>query len=278
MIQTVQSKQFISQIKTYNRPVKTICKTDKGLDIYFIKYTRSSFESHGLIAEIVCHFLARRLNLENPDIAYVEIGNHPVPVQFQYANYLTEGKIAFGSKLVRNAEDELTKLEFNFSKPQFNRLEFPEHLLRIGMFDLWIGNNDRRVDNYNLFITRGKTQKLMVFDHFEAFNKIADHTFENINTKIDVYSNGFLSTNYAFEMLCWVPKEDLKNELSNFLSTIENLDLDSLLQSISETYPPGWDDDRNTVDYIKQFLSSKKRLDAIQTQVTDYINYLPEKS
>jgi len=278
MIETAHSIQFKSQKETYNRPVEAICKTGSGLDVYFIKYSRSGFEAHGLIAEIVCHFLAKRLNLETPDIAYVKIGNHPVPEHFQYANSLKEGKIAFGSRLIRSAEDELTKLEFIFSKHEFNRLEFPEHLLRIGLFDLWIGNNDRSVDNYNLFITRGKTQKLVVFDHFEAFNKIAEHSFEKINTKIDVYSNGFLSTTYAYEMLGWVPKESLKNELSNFFTTIKNLDLNELLQLISTSYPPGWDDDLKTVDYIKRFLSSQRRLDEIHTQVTDYINYLPTKS
>jgi len=70
MIETVQSKQFTSQKETYNRPVEAICKTDNGLDVYFIKYSRSGFEVHGLIAEILCHFLAKRLNLETPEIAY----------------------------------------------------------------------------------------------------------------------------------------------------------------------------------------------------------------
>lgn len=277
MIKTVRSKQFVTQKATYNRPVETICKTEKGLDVYYIKYNRSGFESHGLIAEIVCHFLARRLKLETPDIAYVKIGNHSVPDNFQYAKHLTEGKSTFGSRLVRNAEDELTKLEFIFSKHEFNRLEYPEHLLRIGLFDLWIGNNDRSVNNYNLFITRGKTQKLVVFDHFEAFNKIAERTFGNIHTEIDVYSDGFLGTNYAYEMLGWVSKESLKKELDAFYSTIEILDLEELLQAISETYPSGWDDDRSTLDYIMRFLSSEKRLDEIRQQATEYINYLPSK-
>jgi hypothetical protein len=278
MIKIVRSKQFLSQIDTYNHPVEAICKTENGLDIYFVKYTRSGFESHGLIAEIVCHFLARRLNIETPDIAYVEIGNHPVPEHFQYRNYLKEGKITFGSKQIHNAEDELTKLEFIFSKHEFNRLEHPEHLLKIGLFDLWIGNNDRSVDNYNLFITRGKTQKLVVFDHFEAFNKIAEHTFENIKTEIDVYSNGFFGTNYAFEMLGWVSKNNLRTELDRFFSNIESLNLDELLKSISETYPLSWDDDLKTVDYIKRFLASKERVDEIRNQTLNYINYLPEKS
>ncbi|MCC5941853.1 MAG: hypothetical protein JJU37_09960 [Balneolaceae bacterium] len=274
MIKTVQSIQFKRQKETYNRPVETICRTENGLDIYFVKYNRTTSEIDGLIAEIVCHFLAKRLHLETPEVAYVEIGNHPVPEDFQYSDHISQGKIVFGSKKVHNAKNELTQLEFVFSKHEFNRLEYPEHLLRIGLFDLWTGNNDRTAQNYNLFITRGKTQKLVVFDHFEAFNKIAEHSFENINTEIDVYSDGFLSTVYAYEMLGWVSKENLMKELDDFFSTIENLDLNELLQSIRETYPPGWDDDFKAIDYINRFLSSEKRLEEIRTQVADYINYL----
>lgn len=277
MIKTVQSIQLKSQKETYNRPVEAICRSEHGLDVYFVKYNRTASEIDGLIAEIVCHFLAKSLHLETPEIAYVEIGNHPVPTYFQYAKDLTEGKIAFGSKQVHNAKNELTQLEFVFSKYEFNRIEFPEHLLRIGLFDLWIGNNDRSSQNYNLFITRGKTQKLVVFDHFEAFNKIAEHSFENINTEIDVYSDGFLSTNYAYEMLGWVYKENLMNELNNFFATIENIDPEEILQSITETYPPGWDDDLKTADYINRFLSSERRLKEIRKQVTDYINYIHQK-
>ncbi|MCC5904608.1 MAG: hypothetical protein JJU13_00245 [Balneolaceae bacterium] len=99
---------------------------------------------------------------------------------------MNQGKIAFGSKKAQNVVNELTQLDFVFSKHEFNRIEFPEHLLRIGLFDLWVGNNDRTAQNYNLFLTRGKTQKLVVFDHFEAFNKIAEHSFKNITTEIDV--------------------------------------------------------------------------------------------
>lgn len=274
MINTVHSIQLKSQKETYNRPVEAICRSEGGLDVYFVKYNRTASEIDGLIAEIVCHFLAKRLHLETPDIAYVEIGNHPVPVDFQYANYLTQGKIAFGSKKVRNEENELTQLDFIFSKHEFNRIEFPEHLLRIGLFDLWIGNRDRTVQNYNLFLTRGKRQKLVVFDHFEAFNKIADHTFENINTEIDVYSDGFLSTNYAYGMLGWVYKDNLYEELENFFSVIEGLNIDELLQSIRQTYPGSWDENHETTDYILRFLTSEVRLQKIKNQVANYIKYL----
>lgn len=273
MIKIVQSVQFKHQKETYNRPIETICRTENGLDIYFVKYNRTAAEISGLISELVCHFLANRLHLETPEVAYIEIGNHPIPADFQYSDRISPEKIVFGSKKVHNSTSELTQLDFTFSKHEFNRIEFPEHLLRVGLFDLWIGNNDRTIRNYNLFLTRGKKQKSVVFDHFEAFNKIAEQSFKNIKSEIDVYSDGFLGTSYASEMLSWVSKENLKNELDNFFSAIENIDLEELLQSITETYPNGWDDDLKATDYIYRFLSSEERLEEIRKQSSDYINY-----
>jgi len=78
-------------------------------------------------------------------------------------------------------------------------------------------------------------------------------------------------------MLGWVSKENLKIELDNFFSTIENVNLEEMLQSITETYPPGWDDDLKTTDYISRFLSSERRLEEIRHQATNYINYLHQK-
>jgi len=277
LIKTVHSIQLKSQKETYNRPIEAICRSESGLDVYFVKYNRTASEIDGLIAEIVCHFLAKRLHLETPEIAYVVIGDHPIPEKFQYADHLTQGKIAFGSKKVRNAENELTQLEFIFSKHEFNRIEFPEHLLRVGLFDLWIGNNDRTAQNYNLFLTRGKKQNLVVFDHFESFNKITEHPLEDIVSEIDVYSTGFLSTNYAYEMLGWVSKNNLYEEVEKFFSVINGLDIRELLRSISQTYPESWDSNNATTDYILRFLTSVERLKEIKNQITDYIKYLREK-
>jgi len=277
LIKTVHSIQLKSQKETYNRPIEAICRSESGLDVYFVKYNRTASEIDGLIAEIVCHFLAKRLHLETPEIAYVVIGDHPIPEKFQYADHLTQGKIAFGSKKVRNAENELTLLEFIFSKHEFNRIDFPEHLLRVGLFDLWIGNNDRTAQNYNLFLTRGKKQNLVVFDHFESFNKITEHPLEDIVSEIDVYSTGFLSTNYAYEMLGWVSKNNLYEEVEKFFSVINGLDIRELLRSISQTYPESWDSNNATTDYILRFLTSVERLKEIKNQITDYIKYLREK-
>lgn len=278
MIDTIQSVQILRQIPgTFNRPVEAICRTADGLAVFYLKYPRTSNETDGLVAEVVCHYLARKLNLPTPDIAYVRIGNHPVPEGIKHREKLVEGKIVFGSRKVQNLEDELTKLDFILSKHDFNRLEYPAHLLRIGLFDLWVGNNDRTEENYNLFLTRGKKQKLVVFDHFEAFNKISERALTEIQTEIDVYEKAFLSSSYPYEMLGWVSKTQMKHELESFMDNIREFDLEEQIRDIADTFPGKWNVKEETIQYILRFLSSEERLARMEEEVKNYIKYLPEK-
>lgn len=278
MIETIPSIQFLRQIQgTFNRPVKAFCREeDGGIQVYYLKYSRTAHETDGLVAEVVCHFLARELNLLTPNISYVRVGNHSVPDTFIHREHLNEGKIVFGSRQIQNLGDELTRLDFILTKHEFNRLEYPAHLLRIGLFDLWVGNNDRTEGNYNLFLTRGKKQKLVVFDHFEAFNKITEHSLDTISTDIDVYEKAFLSSSYPFNMLGWVREVDLERELRSFLERVRNLNLIELIGRIEGTLPAQWNVKDATIRYILDFLSSEERLDLIEEQVSNYIKYLPE--
>lgn len=278
MIDTIQSVQILRQIPgTFNRPVEAICRAGNGLDVYYLKYPRTSNETDGLVAEVVCHFLARKLNLPTPDIAYVRVGSHPVPEGIKHREKLVEGKIVFGSRKVQDLEDELTKLDFILSKHDFNRLEYPAHLLRIGLFDLWVGNNDRKEENYNLFLTRGKKQKLVVFDHFEAFNKISEHALTKIHAEIDVYEKAFLSSSYPYGMLSWVPKTQMKHELESFMENIQKINVEEQIEDIAKTFPDNWNVKEKTIQYILRFLRSEDRLVRIEEEVINYIKFLPEK-
>lgn len=91
MIATIQSVQFLRQVDgTFNRPIESICRANSGLEAYYLKYYRTGNEIDGLVAEVVCHFLARKVNLLTPDISYVKIGNHPIPDDFIHPQHLSQ--------------------------------------------------------------------------------------------------------------------------------------------------------------------------------------------
>jgi hypothetical protein len=277
MIEQATSIQFKGQIKgTFNRPIISMCRGVDGLQTYFLKYPRHNNEIDGLLSEILCTRLAQRLHLNTPEIALVEIGNHPISADdIIHHDKLHEGQKVFGSKKLEKAE-ELSQLNFVFNKHDFNRLEYPPHILRIGLFDLWIGNTDRRGDNFNLFLSQAKKQKLYVFDHFEAFNKIVDNVQNDIPQEINVY-NGFLGSKYAFEMLGWIDRAELEQEVADFLDYVHDLDVSNFLDTIIDDLPPNWQIDNETIHYITRFLRSEVRIELIEEGINNYIEYIPSK-
>jgi hypothetical protein len=276
MIDKATSIQFIKQVNTFNRPIIAICRTKSRFQTYFLKYARTGNETDGLFSELVCSRLARKLHLKTPDIALVEIGKHPIdPDEIDFHQAIKPGTRAFGSKGIENAS-ELNQLQFVFNKHDFNRLENPIHILRIVMYDLWIGNTDRSSDNFNLLISQGKKQNFYVFDHFEAFAKISDNRQQNIPKQVDALK-GFLGTKYGYEMLCWIPKDELKHERDKFLNFVHRFDIDDFLEAILEVLPQSWKVKDKTISYIHRFLTDKQRLHLIEQEINKYIKYLPIK-
>lgn len=276
MISKAKSIQFKKQITgTFNRPIVSLCRSSDGLQTYFLKYPRSDNEFDGLMSEILCHRLAKKLHLNTPEIALVEIGSHPVSTAIIHHEKLKSGQIVFGSKRLEKAE-ELSQHNFVINKYDFNRLEYPPHILRIGLFDLWIGNKDRKGDNFNLFLTQGKLQKLYIFDHFEAFAKITENDQNEISANVDIYE-GFLGYSYAYEMLGWVDKDDLEHEMNEFLNSIRSFDVKEVLDSVVNDLPNRWNIADKTIDYMARFLKSEDRIHLIEAEAQSFLEYLPSK-
>lgn len=277
MFSTFDAIQYVDQVaETGNSPILTMCRAEPGIDPYYVKYNRTDFEFAGLISEVICSTLAKRCNLITPDIALIKLEDIPIPEEFRYQQALRPGKIVFGSKVMKRVEI-LTKLEFIFNKHEFNRLENPLHILRIALFDFWIGNSDRTERNYNLFLKREKKQKLIIYDHFEAFNNISNTPDYEIPLEVDLYNTSFLSSTFAYEMIQWVAKDDLLTELDNFIATIKAIDTQKLLVNVTNELPESWKSNMDLFDYILRFLDSKQRRVNIVETVSDYIHYLPTK-
>ncbi len=270
MIETGTSIQLKEQLKTNNRPIVAICRSSQGLGTYYLKYMRGDNEADGLLSEIVCQRLAKRAHLNTPDIALIEISNHPNDIY-----KLESGMKVFGSKRVDNAE-ELSQHNFVLSKHDFNRLEYPPHILKIGMFDAWIGNTDRSDENFNLLLSHGKKQKLYVFDHFNAFSNIIDRKQDSISLTVDVY-DGFLGSSYGYNMLGWVKKSKLKHERDRFFNFVHSSKVNIFLHEVRQNIPPSWNISDKTINYIKRYLTNRRRLKSLKKGIDNYIKYLNPK-
>lgn len=136
MIDTVTSIQMLQQKETANRPVLSLCRTNIGIKPYYLKYARTRNEIEGLVAELVCYILARKLHIETPEHVYAVIGSHIISKDIIHREHLVEGTVTVGSAQYPPSNvKELTKLDFVPNKHVYKRLEYPLHIFRIGIFD-----------------------------------------------------------------------------------------------------------------------------------------------
>lgn len=77
----------------------------------------------------------------------------------------------FGSKFNRNYP-EVTKLDENIPSVSLKKFPYKDELFKIGLFDLWVSNEDRNHNNYNLLIDVENDRRFVPIDHEAIFNTI----------------------------------------------------------------------------------------------------------
>lgn len=273
----VNSVSFKEQVvHTYNRPVLTICDANPGLALYYIKYARTAMEYDGLFAELVCSVLAKALHIQTPDVALVEIGDHPtINIEFEYPKKLESGMIAFGSRKVNNVI-ELNQQTAIKNKHDFNRFRSPVDIFKIALFDLWIANADRRESNFNILIQNNDLKDIYAFDHFEAFRM---HSLSSRSeNEINIHS-GLMGSNFCYNLVNYLSVNELKNATNEFFHKAEQLDIDKILNELFNQLPESWSVQQKTVNSIHKLLTDSVRLDNIAQEADIAINSIAvEKS
>lgn len=122
-------------------------------------------------------------------------------------------------------------------------------------------------------MSTGRLQKLIIFDHFEAFNNIANNPSTSIETEIHAIDRGFLVSEYAMSLLRYTDKADLEAELAHTFEMIASIDIDLVLNSLNETFPESWDVYSKSINYIKDFLTNQERLKNLKESLDSYIHY-----
>lgn len=86
-----------------------------------------------------------------------------------------------------------------------------------------------------------------------------------------------LAYTYAYEMFGWVNKADLEHEMNEFCNTIRSLDVKEIINSVIDELSEVWKIENKTINFIDRFLTSEDRIQLIETEINNYIKYLPPK-
>lgn len=155
---------------TGSHPVEVLCAGIEGMGNYICKY--SPVPANRLFREFLANQFLLLWGIKAPEAVFVNIEEEHIPnnlsdrVQPRFFRIPT-----FGVRSYKDAKevDEIIKGFSDYFVNQIDRID----LLKIALFDLWLGNEDRHQGNYNLLIVSGQENTspyFMPIDHTEIFN------------------------------------------------------------------------------------------------------------
>ncbi len=239
---------------------------DRNGNEYFAKTTTLDIPRTEIINEVFCSFALATWEINVPPICLLKIPyelvlqyniENETPISNRYKQEYFDNTLFFGSEKI-NKSIELQDFLPGISKTQFKKLHSPKDLIKIGVFDLWIGNKDRKPENPN-FLMSLISEKIAFYaiDHTAAF---AYHTnyqdVKDLMLRIE-RKDCILSTALAKNILQFLPKR-INNELkSELLKNITNFNKE--YDNIVSLIPIEWGFSKKAKAHLKNFFNDSER-------------------
>lgn len=274
-IRHIEAQKIIKEIPTVGSSPLQILADD--IQVYFAKTSIAKIPRTELINEVLCGYLAQCWDLKVPNFALLKIDDEVVKkyesengkLSSRYKLNSFGENLFFASRLVKSST-ELEKYNQNIQKSDFSSFNAPLDLVKIGVFDLWIGNKDRKPENPNILIaTNVKTFNFHPIDHTAAFAFLEDYkevrdillTIEPKNNILSARIVGRI-TNFVSPNL----KAELKDKiLFGIEVALNNLDF------IFEQIPSDWGFNKKSKLHLKAFFADNDRNNRI---ANSYLAYL----
>lgn len=214
--------------KVFNTGQKPLLVTASDLNDYVVKYSDSYCDTI-LMTEYLVGLAAKELGIIVPEMAFIQLDTVHQPDlmehKIRYSAKLDQTLLGF--KFVGPELLDLTYLsEHQFKPSQKNIRSIRYQFLEIAFFDMWIANEDRNSNNYNLLLDiTTKEQKLIAIDHGCAFNTLnIKRPLTNLTVEDSILSSSlarriFSNKNQIIPFINAV-REKFTSELSHIRSAI----------------------------------------------------------
>jgi hypothetical protein len=168
MLQSISPITKVFQTSGSN-PVKVLCS---DVNEYVCKYSRSNLAT-GLFNEYLAAAFLKIWKLRVPDFSIVTI--RPNHVTEEFISNTVQPRFfkipTFGSKYIEHAKEiDSSIVAIEDDKKLIKKIVNKKDLLSISLFDLWMGNEDRNHNNYNLLLSTDPDYVFMPIDHERCFN------------------------------------------------------------------------------------------------------------
>jgi hypothetical protein len=223
-------------------PVRVLCN---DLNYYVCKYHAGNGFPFSLFNEYIAASFLKIWNLQVPEFAFVEIRNDHI-YQINYPYYYFDN-LCFGSKYFGEYK-EVDKFFLETPLIKKENVIARDSFLRIAMFDIWLSNEDRHYENFNLLYNL-KSNHFVPIDHVFCFNSInLDNEPDLISENESILSSPFISR-FFFRTLQQNHHDICSKHIEDFKINVAHCyeELDIILQNI----PLAWNPD---VGFLKSRL------------------------
>jgi hypothetical protein len=231
----------------------------EGFDEYVCKYSANT-PAKKLLIEYLGFSFAQIWGIPIPDAAFVNISQDHIP-DAKLASFLNRRSFeipTFGSRYRAGSKEiDQTVISSWLSKPsQLKKIKNKEDLLKIGLFDIWLANEDRCHNNSNLMVaSEPDGMKLIAIDHEKCFNSgVIDpaYTIYQINAYDSILNFDLVPLFYKQNSELERITEELLNEFPVFVANCQ-----ARLAPILQLIPAEW---RIVISLSKVGLLKQKRV------------------
>ena len=238
--------QIIEQADTNSVPFRVLCD---DAELYYAKLifkTHPPFED--LINEILCVYALELMSVKTitpalitiPQEVFEDFKKESKDFDARYNNVDFDDVIFFGSLF----EESTTEVEvYNTTlknKYDYNKYKNPTDFLKIGVFDYWIANMDRRGSNPNILVKEtidGKFEFLPI-DHTQAFAYQNNYKALRLALMSNVHPKSILRTPMSKSIISFADSKFIANFHNEILADFDNVinNLDFVFDQIPNTF------------------------------------------
>jgi len=193
---------------------------------------------HGAAVRLMCEYIGATFlklwGLNVPDFASVSVKREHIPSEYHINGYYFD-TTCFGLQYSRSFA-EVIDFTANISYQQRKAFPNRKDLLYLALFDIWLANEDRNQNNYNLLIDIENQRNFIPIDHEAIFNMrnmkipICELTYEDSVISSPLFMNLFSNNDFN--------KSALKEIQDNFYIKVKHCNENTV--ELIEQLPPDW--------------------------------------
>ena len=238
-----------------NSPIKVVAE---DYLMYLVKNSKNKNPATDIINELLCFYFLHAWNIPVPDAALIKV--NPTQLLDEYSSNHKPHyykKVVFGSRWI-DAIDCNTFISVS-NKPEYKKYNNPEIIFQIGLFDIWVENDDRKPSNNNLLLQSIEGRQNMIpIDHAFIFGTVK-YTDLDPSAFTPIENENIFITNLAKSLKSYKKSAEnwLQRDQESFYLHVEKCK--EIYSEIVATIPETWGFNVESQTSLHNFLFNNER-------------------